>query len=364
MRTFAYISALLTTALGLAAFWIAYPTATPIKELLPEHASIDLEAYEGSMPSGSGSPEILILGSSHLAQMDHDFQQGEFDRVINALSEFDPDLMAIEYLPAEYPRGKGRDYRPTFDTDMHANRWEMNAEEADSLISANRTAEGLPENPCELGKAYFLAGDYLNAPYFWLQNDCPEVREHDEIDRWLSNRSAHEMAEIGFPVAQNSELDQLVAFDYQGDDAEWFIFDEGLDALRSGRVWVLSNFWPILPQIGTTSRERRARPYDESLLSMLHLSNSPEHIGLQYWVYEDVVRSITWQGEEIGSRQTDNYWLRNERMFDYLQEAINEQEPERVLVITGSGHKYFLDELAVEAGYRWIDPREWLPDPS
>ncbi len=46
-----------------------------------------------------------------------------------------------------------------------------------------------------------------------------------------------------------------------------------------------------------------------------------------------------------------------------MQEAIEAQDAERVLVIVGRGHKYFLDELTREAGYRWVDPRKWLPAP-
>lgn len=49
-------------------------------------------------------------------------------------------------------------------------------------------------------------------------------------------------------------------------------------------------------------------------------------------------------------------------MLENLQGAIQQRGPERVLVIVGRGHKYFLDELTREAGYRWIDPREWVPD--
>ena len=67
------------------------------------------------------------------------------------------------------------------------------------------------------------------------------------------------------------------------------------------------------------------------------------------------------RGDPGEVRQRDSYWLRNERMFEHLDAAVRERQPDRVLVITGAGHKYFLDELAREAGYRWVDPRDYLP---
>jgi pheromone shutdown protein TraB len=43
---------------------------------------------------------------------------------------------------------------------------------------------------------------------------------------------------------------------------------------------------------------------------------------------------------------------------------VREQQASRVLVIVGAGHKYFLDKLARDDDYRWIDPREYLPPDS
>jgi hypothetical protein len=97
---------------------------------------------------------------------------------------------------------------------------------------------------------------------------------------------------------------------------------------------------------------------------MLRYANSPEHIGVQYWAYEEVYRNFEWRGKPLGAQQTENYWRRNRKMFGNMREAIEARDAERVLVIVGSGHKYFLDELTREAGYRWVDPREWLPAPN
>jgi hypothetical protein len=81
----------------------------------------------------------------------------------------------------------------------------------------------------------------------------------------------------------------------------------------------------------------------------------------QYWTYERRYPTIDWRGVEMGAKQTERYWRRNRKMFARMQDAIKTRDAERVLVIVGSGHKYFLDKLTREAGYRRVGPREWLP---
>jgi len=339
---------------------------TPIEDLLPEDAAFDPQVYDGSMASDPSAPSVLILGTSHLAQDDHDYAEAAVDRVTNRLSSYDPDLVVVEYLPPEYPRGKGRDYRPDWDLDTYAEAWGMTVAEADSLRRAHRRPEASSPPGCTLAKAYLLNYDLVNAHYYAQSQECTGLRQFDKIREWMNRNDRHEMARLGYPVARRSDIAELVSFDYQGDDAEWFIYQSGLDALKSGRVWVLWNYWPILPNVGTTSRayERHAAPHDDRLVDMLRYANSPEHIGLQYWAYEEVYPKVEWDGDPVGAQQTENYWLRNRKMFANMQEAIRARDAERALVIVGSGHKYFLDELTREAGYRWVDPREWLPDSS
>ena len=118
----------------------------------------------------------------------------------------------------------------------------------------------------------------------------------------------------------------------------------------------------MIPKVGSIRGKYSAR-YDhiDNYIKELHKKNSPAHIGLQYWVYEEKMQRIVWNGDSVGSRQVNNYWLRNKKMFKYVKDSINEKNAKRVLIIVGSGHKYFLDELVRKSDYRWIDPREYLP---
>ena len=94
----------------------------------------------------------------------------------------------------------------------------------------------------------------------------------------------------------------------------------------------------------------------------LRFDNPPEHIGLQYWAYEEkswtsTGRALTWEPSEPSATGAAIG-----RCSGGCGRRLRHRTPERVLVIVGFGHKYFLDELTREAGYRWVDPREWLPE--
>lgn len=351
--------------LVLSLLWIGCRTLggpTPVEELVPSDTAVDLRAYQQSMPLAAGSTSVLILGTPHLAQSDR-YPPAETDRVAETLSDYNPDMLVVEYLPPDHPRGKGRDYRPDLNLDALAARWDLSFAEADSLRRAYRAGENRPERPCRLAKAHVLSYDLANAHYHAHSRECPDLREAEQVREHFDWLEQGETARVGYPIARPNGIRRLVPFDYRGADVRWFIQPKILDAMKSGKVWALWSFWPVVPRVGSTYQEPRAHRDDPACYAdALRFYNSPEHIGLQYWTYEEKIRDIDWQGADVGAEQTKRYWRRNRKMFGRMQEAIEKQDAERVLVIVGSGHKYFLDELTREAGYRWIDPREWLPE--
>lgn len=349
-----FVGAIALAVLGVV-IWLWQDDPTPVSELLSDDPDISLSAYDGSMDPDAGEPEILILGVPHFAQEDHDYTEEDFDRVNEALAEFNPDLVAVEHLPPDWPKDEGRDWRPGFDLDFHALEWEMSRDEADEIVS---DAAADVDDPCELGRAYFLKRDLANAHYQWDSANCPELEYDDEIEDWATSRMEGEDVLIAHEVARMSDVDELVSMDYQGDDARWFMHEEVPDLLLSGQI---GDAWSTLPEVSRSARELSGHTdqHDDSLDELLTFLNSPEQIGLQYWAYE--IKMLEIETDNLGQRQRDNYWLRNEHMFENIDDAVQEQDAERVFVITGAGHKYFLDELARDAGYRWIDPREYLP---
>lgn len=346
-----------------AAVWVLrlLDEPAPVEQLLTDDATIDLADYRGSMPESDDRPAILILGSAHLAQADYGFTATEYDQVTQALARFGPDLVAVEYLPPDWPDGRGRDYRPELDLDAYAASWDMTIPDAQTRVERARNERPRIEQPCMLGRAHLLTGDLVNAYYVWDSHGCDEPTADADLADWWRRMSEHELARIAAPVARASDVNALTSFDDQGKDTQWFLQEEVLtfEAVTSPR-----DLWHMLPAVNPRTRQFEAHieRHDDRLVDLLDHLNSPERIGLQYWAYEQMLPGI--EVDDVGQRQLDSYWTRNQRMFERLDEAVAGRDAERVLVVVGAGHKYFLDELARDHGYRWIDPREWLPDPS
>lgn len=358
LKILAWVIGVVIAIGGGLAVWLFAPWPAPAIE---ERISTDYDpgAYSESMPEGNGSPDIMIVGSPHLAQSDP-YDSGALDRVAASLATYQPDMVVVEYLPPDYPDGAGRDYRPDFDLSSIPGMASMDQDAAQSLI--NRAGQSASVPTCRLVRAHLRIRDLMNALYHWQPGACPELAEHQELAEWAERMRNHEAARFGFHVARQADLDGVVSFDYQGADAEWFIHSRLQQATKDWSIPEITALWPMMPLAGAIPRafDAHTRPHKDDIIDYLNYSNSPEHIGLQYWAYEEAMLEI--RLDNAGSRQTENYWRRNERMFDKLQEAAEERNAKRIMVIVGRGHKYFLDELAREAGYRWIDPREYLPN--
>lgn len=329
---------------------------------LPENeGKLRAASLPANAPGSEGpgrSPTFLVLGSTHLSQDDDSVGATERKRVTDALSEFRPDMLVVEELPPSWPRGRGRDYRPDFEMERYATEWAISSERAAAVIDSLGERKALSERErCRLGKAYFLTWDLANAAYQWTGAECPVTGEDDELARWFDDELEGEMVQIGFPVARANGVKRVVPFDYQGDDAGWFLGRQMKELIDRRAFLDLLDYWPAIRARYTG---RAYRPDETAgLAAMLRYLNSPEWLALQYWAYEQTLVDIA--HENAGPRQVENYWLRNRKMFGEVEDAIQRRDPDRVMIVVGAGHKYFLDLLVRESGYRWVDPRDYLP---
>ncbi|MEX2502585.1 MAG: hypothetical protein WD336_09430 [Trueperaceae bacterium] len=124
-RLLVALAALLATLAAAAALFLAFDRPTPIHELLSDRAEPVLSAWDGSDPPEAGATSVLVLGTPHLAQRDDVPDPTALRRIVNALAAFDPDLVAVEYLPPDWPVDEGRDYRPGFDLARYAEAWDL-----------------------------------------------------------------------------------------------------------------------------------------------------------------------------------------------------------------------------------------------
>lgn len=308
---------------------------------------------------GREAPEILILGTPHLSQGGRDYPPAATDSVVEALERYRPDMVVVEYLPPEWPEGEGRDYRPDFDLTEYARRWDAPDASPAALADSARAAD----SPCRGARLFFLQRDLVNAAYRWTAADCAAERD-SAVEAFVSDIGQHEMARIAFPVARSAGAERVVSFDYQGEDARWFVSPGYLQTLAKEGGPEVEAQVDSLTAAMEAFRAREAE-FEEShgLTEILRRRNSGFWLDEQERLYEEVLPRLS--HEDAGRRQTENYWLRNREMFANIRAAADRRgDVERILVVVGAGHKYFLDELAREAGWEWIDPLDYLPRAS
>ena len=327
-------------------------------------------ACEGAPEAGEPeAPAILVFGTEHLAQAETPRPDSEVAEVVDSLRPYRPDMVVVEYLPADWPIGEGRDYRWEFDDSAYAADWGVPLDSAAHHLASLEAELGdvaygeIPERRrCELARLHFLARDRANALYYWTDAECP-AESDSLLTEWIAHRGGHEMGRVAFPLARAGGLRGVVSFDYQGDDARWFLgpdlFDEVREEGTSTQIRQLDTLLAAVEDFRTRAAETETGSY----MDAVRHKNSSQWIEAQRRLYEDVMPTLTY-GDSAGRRQTDHYWIRNERMFDRIDAAVTAREPDRVLVVVGAGHKYFLDELAVRRGYRWIDPLTYLGRPG
>ena len=213
------------SVLVLSLLWIGCRTLggpKPVEQLVLSDTAIDLQACQQSMPPSAGSTSVLILGTPHLAQGDG-YPPAETDRVAGVLSDYNPDMLVVEQLPPDHPRGKGRDCRPDLNLDSLAARWDLSFAEADSIRQAYRAGENRPERSCRLAKAYVLNYGLANAHDHTYSRECPDLRRAERLQEHFDRLGQTETARVGYPIARSNGIRRLVPFDYRGADVKWFI---------------------------------------------------------------------------------------------------------------------------------------------
>lgn len=232
-------------------------------------------------------PEILIFGTGHLARTETPRSDPEVVAVVDSLRPYRPDMVVIEYLPAEWPVGEGRDYRWEFDDSAFAREWGVPLDSAahrPATIEAERGdvayAEIAEAERCELARLHFLAGDRANALYYWADAACP-AESDSLLTEWIAHRGGHAMARVAFPLARASGLRDVVSFDYQGEDARWFLGPDLFAEVREqGTAAQARQLDSVLAAV-EASRSRVAETERGNYMAAVRYKNSPEWIEAQ-----------------------------------------------------------------------------------
>lgn len=130
---------------------------------------------------------------------------------------------------------------------------------------------------------------------------------------------------------------RIVSFDYQGDDARWFL-QEAIEEARSEGDRTGAEADSLM------ARMKEFRTWADSVTSgsfasVLRTANSPRCMEMQERVYEVLLPRFEF--ERAGRHQTIHYWIRNREMFEWIEEAVAARRPERS-PFPPPGHAYLL----------------------
>lgn len=248
----------------------------------------------------SQTPELLILGSPHLANHNRDIanvqvedvrdarRQREIERVVDRLAAFRPTHVAVEW-PAHKQASLDQRY------------------------------------------AYYLAGRY--------------VLSGDEIDQ------------IGLRLAARLHLSRVDAVD-------WNEMPPGVEADYDFPAWAeahgRADDWNALQKEAKDAAAAEGRLMTCTPISAWYRRfNAPWHRSADQRRYYDIA-GLGDQAKNPGATWVGNWYARNLRILNNLRRFA--KLGERVFVVYGAGHGFLLDQQARESGaFRVVDTLAYLP---
>jgi hypothetical protein len=323
-----------------------------------------------------GEPtQILVLASPHLSGAPETFDPAVLEPLLERLAAFRPDAIAIEALPGRHI-AQMWDYResyPEVATGYGGRAMVMAALARNSLgldmpgaeAELRRTLARWPASPApaerrRLAALFAASGDHTSAVVQWWRLD-PSERIADEI---VSRLLVEQLATYETPARRNENyliaarlavrlgLERVHPMDDQSDDVGSPTFRADMEAFMSE------------PWMAQLMADPRFTPLREA---PQHLTSPAEALATYRML----------NGPQAGRNDADGQWLnminrpspndagrarvgawevRNLRMAANIREAALRHPGGRVLVITGSAHKPWLDAyLAMMSDVRIVD---------
>ncbi len=346
--------------------------------------------------------EIAILGSTHLKYESKETNLGSIPDIIKNLQNWEPDHLAVEWLHPSIDQTKIWNYKGG-GTDLNelAKSWGMSLESAKSEQTLKPPKDGTDAEQAEqriaMGKQYYLQGKSLTAMYNWWLAEKLGANLGD-LEKFMKPIRGHELAVLGFPIAQAMNLEHITPFDWQGPTDLW---GDGMDFIEQETLMVVIekkfNLKPDDPgyqaAVKTVRDDLKSAKTLADLESYAHIPEFINYASLslgeskslskdmdsfledypgglffalqdpayykmeQSWYYDILPRANVKNG---GRRLVKRYEHRNEEMFRFLERDIERQKSRKVLVIVGAGHKAFLETIARREGYKIVSTLDLL----
>jgi hypothetical protein len=170
---------------------------------------------------------------------------------------------------------------------------------------------------------------------------------------------ADERVQIGYRLAAQAGVDRVYAIDEQSETRDYFPFGPVMAWLEARDR--ASDFERLNAPIAAESRAMEERQRTESLGSILAYKSSREHpvSGDRSAQFHYGLLGFGDGVEQPGAALNAGWYERNARIFTKLMAVA--QPGDRIVVIFGSGHAYWLRHFAENTpGFELVDPASYL----
>lgn len=193
-----------------------------------------------------------------------------------------------------------------------------------------------------------------------MQSNAPDlaVTDYASFDDAMLAKDPNEIVQIGYRIARNAGLKAVYGIDEQpkDDEPDYFPFDKvqeaaakfgqtkGLEASNTGVAAASKVFEADLPTHNVGQ-----------LLTRMNTPGTPI-TGLDSYYS---ILTIGDHDNQAGADLNAAWYLRNAKIFGKLMSLV--KPGDRVLVVYGAGHGYWLRHFASETpGFRFVDPLPYL----
>lgn len=259
-------------------------------------------AAEDDPNTGNETVQVMVLGTYHFANPGLDLVNTESDDVLSAKRQAELEAVAERLLA----------FQPT----------------AVAIESIRRTDDALDAEFAEF---------------------TPDDLTHQR----------NESVQIGYRVAHEAGIDRVYAVDTQEGEISYFPFERiEAFAARTGREdEIASMIETIKIQAQAMMRDQATTPIAE----LLARQNDPDMINEMHSGFYYGLLDMTDAEDNAGAALNYGWYARNAEIFANIVEVA---EPgDRILVVYGSGHSYWLRHFAEETpGFDLVEPNAYLID--
>lgn len=177
--------------------------------------------------------------------------------------------------------------------------------------------------------------------------------------RVAEDRNEH--FQIGYRLALQLGLENVYGFDEHGDDDEPDYFPIQAVQEYAASHGMMEQFGAVMGWAEAAITEVSADDGECSIANNLLAHNDPAFIADGHSrIYYGMLQFG--DADQQPGAELNAYWfMRNAKMF--AKAGLIAQPGDRVLIIVGSGHKYWLDQLAANTpGYTSVDPTPYLQE--